>query len=159
MSFIYKQTKNNGIWINKHGHIILYEPRIKKYYFKKANIISSRYYRFQYKHKNFLLHRVLAETFIPNPLNKPQINHKDGNKLNNNINNLEWVTAKENFHHAVRVLKTINIIRTNKINEDIVKSIKQDLNNGYRNITIAKKYNIHQDTVSKIRHNIQWKHI
>jgi hypothetical protein len=46
------------------------------------------------------LHRIVAEHFIPNPAKKPEVNHIDGDKHNNNINNLEWVTHLENIRHA-----------------------------------------------------------
>ena len=58
------------------------------------------------KNKVSTVHRLIATQFIPNPENKREVNHKDANKLNNSIDNLEWVTPKENSVHAVR---SINI--------------------------------------------------
>lgn len=89
--------------------------------------ISSGYYRVglfannQITHK--FVHRLMAQTFIPNPNNFPEINHKDENKLNNNINNLEWCTSKYNCNYGTR---------TKRIHEKTKKPVIQyDLNNNF----------------------------
>ena len=76
------------------------------------------------KRSNCAVHRLMCTTFLPNPENKAHVNHKDGNKLNNSLDNLEWATEKENSQHAVNTgLTTYN---------HIIKTVHQyDLNGTY----------------------------
>lgn len=77
---------------------LIKEKIIKTFKNNNGYFITSLYVNS--KSKKFLVHRLVAEAFIPNPDNKPQINHIDGNKENNCVDNLEWVTQSENELHA-----------------------------------------------------------
>lgn len=84
--------------------------------------------------KDFKVHRLIALTFAPNPGNKPFVNHKDFDPTNNNIDNLEWVTPKENIQYSLqrgrydehrKVLDHLSSIRVRIMNEKRSKSILQ----------------------------------
>ena len=92
---------NTNYLVDNKGNI--YSKRFKKKLTPKVN--WDGYHRIQIwknqKCKFVSWHRVVAQTWIDNPENKPYVNHKDGNKSNNHPSNLEWVTQKENLEHAV----------------------------------------------------------
>ena len=84
--------------------------RIKSFYrYSAGKIIQCididcfGYARVRIKGKRYKIHRLVAETFIPNPEDKREVNHKDGNKLNNRADNLEWATRSENQKHAYAI--------------------------------------------------------
>lgn len=121
------------------------------------------------KKKNFLLHRLLAESFIPNQENKPYVNHKDGNKLNNNLSNLEWVTAKENSQHAwdnrlqistdkMKNQAKLNILKTRKVNRKLSFKTAEEIRDRYLSTNIsqrklAKEYNVAHHVITLIVNN------
>lgn len=96
------QVSNTGIVIALNFH----NQKFKKVLHQDFDKFTDGYKRVSLylngKKKRYSVHRLVAEAFIPNTLNKPCVNHKDSNRINNNVDNLEWCTKKENSEHAVK---------------------------------------------------------
>lgn len=87
------EVSNLGRVRNKNRHVLAQEHHKTNCYRVRLCIGGVKYSR--------SVHRMVAEAFIPNPDGKPEVNHIDGNRLNNYLTNLEWVTKQENMDHAV----------------------------------------------------------
>ena len=112
--------------------------------------------------KTKLIHRLVAEAFIPNLENKSQVNHIDGNKLNNHVSNLEWNTSLENIQHAIEnglIKQKGEDSSCTTITNDTVKLIIQDLLDGKRGVDISKKYDMHESVVGSIKAKRRWKSV
>lgn len=117
------------------------------------------------KRKNHKVHRLVLSAFVPNVNNLSQVNHKDGNKTNNLLENLEWANNSENQKHAYSLgLNKPNYGITNgnvKLTNDQVLFIRKEylssFNTSYK--ILAKKYNVHPDTIKKIIRRKLWPHI
>lgn len=121
------------------------------------------------KSKQFLVHRLIALHFIDNPMNLPEINHKDGNKCNNDFSNLEWCSKSENIAHSYKLgLSKSNFKQTemgeknpnNKLAEDDVKLIRDEYSKGWKSQRqLAKEFNVSQQCIGNIINRKTWKHI
>lgn len=147
------QISDNGIVINKKG---------KK---RKTYITSYGYEHIQLhkngKRKTFRIHRLVAEHFIPNYDNKTEVNHIDGNKLNNNVKNLEWCTRSENQLHAYKIgLQKLGEEHYNsKLKKKDIIEIRDMLDKGISHFDISKHFNVSKSLITKINNNKIWKHI
>lgn len=127
VSFIMEMIKDYPIYsITIDGQVI--NNKTKK---KLKPFVNNGYYRInlydsENSRKTLYLHRLIAETYIPNPNNKPEVNHIDGNKLNNSIDNLEWVDRIENSKHSYKY--GLQKARRSKNNERHKSVLQIDLN-------------------------------
>lgn len=123
----------------------------------KAQMNGKGYLRVSIGGKLQFVHRLVAEKYIPNPESKPQVNHIDGNKLNNSVDNLEWATNLENRRHAVENNLHLKGEKCPyaKLTASDVDFIRKhtELNT----VQLAEMFHISHSYVRSIRNNRSWK--
>lgn len=102
------------------------------------------------------VHRLVAQAFIPNPEDKPEVNHIDGVKSNNQISNLEWATSCENQKHSRRIGLHPEIAETHKSAKLTNSQVLEIFNSSLRPRELSKLYNIGTLTIFRIKSGYNW---
>ncbi len=143
----YEITREGQVINKTNGHILKPQPNGKGYL------------RVKIDGKLRFVHRLVAKKYIPNPENKEQVNHKDGNKLNNCVDNLEWTTNNENRNHAVKNglhLQGETCPQT-KLNKEKVLYIREHLEISSQKL--AEMFGVSRSTINDVKQRRTWKHI
>jgi hypothetical protein len=161
--------------VSNHGQVRSLDRMIKNkkgFYLKKGQIIKPHIWGHGYNrislHKNrkytrHSVHILVANVYITKIKDKPIINHKDGNKINNHVDNLEWVTHQENRLHAAKTGLNKGPIgekqHLSKLTRDDVVQIRKLRNSGIEYGEISKLYNVTKMTIRCACTGKTWKHV
>jgi hypothetical protein len=133
---------------------------LDRYGYLRVNIYTNK------KFKTCRVHRLVAEVYLPNLNNLPEVNHHDGIKTNNNVSNLYWCTSSENTKHAFEngLQKPMKGEKhpNSKLTEEQVKWIKENYIRNHREFggtSLSKKFDVTQSLISDIINNKLWKHL
>lgn len=135
---------NEKNFVDEFGNVYTFHKRENKLFKRKLTLDRYGYLYVELtsnnskQRKKFKVHRLIALTYLKNKDNKPTVNHKDGNKTNNNLNNLEFMTNKEQQIHYVNNLKTKKEVRTIYVFNNNLELI--DKHKGFK--TLMEKYKI-----------------
>lgn len=113
--------------------------------------------------RRLTIHRLVAKAFLPNPENRRQVNHIDGDKTNNRLDNLEWASHSENIRHAYAtgLMNTDHLVGENSVNAKLtwekVREIRKQLSEGARVKDLAQQYGVSSGTITYIKQQKTWK--
>lgn len=149
-----KRTKKDTIGrVREYPEIVLKQMLSEKGYLQVNLYILSR-------NVPQRVARVVAQSFIPNPENKSQVNHINGIKTDNRVENLEWNTSLENIRHSIvnNIKKTARGEQSgaSKFKDEDIRYIRESNKIKYH---LAKEYNVCITTITNIKNKITWKHI
>lgn len=142
--------------------------RLTKERFKKPAMKDTGYFKVGLQkegtEKQFVIHRLIAIAFIPNPFNLPQVNHKNGIKTDNRIDNLEWCTPSENIQHAYdnglkESIKGAKHYKSKLTESDVFEIREMYKVKGNTQLSISKKYKVARSTIRNVVKCINWAHI
>jgi hypothetical protein len=153
----YVRGKSKGVEFMKKVKERILKPAIRTGGYYLVTLGDGKGFR-----KNGSVHKLVAEAFIPNPDNLPTVNHKDGNKLNNHVDNLEWMTGRDNCLHAIEI--GLSKVRgshcaTAKLDEDRVGKMRQMFKDGAAIRDIALRFEIHYTHCWNVVTGRSWKHV
>lgn len=140
------QIDENGVVLGKRGGVYAAQ-KSKHGYWRVVLFISGKSY-------NFCVHRLVAQHFIPNPENKRTVNHKDGNKSNNHVSNLEWATYSENRKHALDT-GLANPIKPKSLTREQFNEVLISINNKER--AIGRRYGVSRYVIFDIKRGKTYK--
>lgn len=159
---LYSVTKNGKVWSHPklHGNAP-WKGRWLRQYTERTG------YKFVFlqkdkKRKLCFIHGLVAKTYLGDFSNTLQVNHKDTIKSNNNLENLEWITASENIRHSFKNNRSCQVGSRNacaKLNESDVISILREHNKGATQISLSLKFKISRAVVNRIIKNLIWRHV
>ena len=138
----------NHYIISKEGSV--YSTKLGR--FLKPQLINSGYLRYQLNGKTKLAHRLVAEEYIENPCHHKYVNHRNGDKLDNRVSNLEWCNHSVNMLHAYRTLKVNHVSKLTKSQVEDILAQK-----GKRTLRyLAKQYSVSTATICRIWNRKIW---
>ena len=142
----YYATEEGEIWSKRRNKNIAKKINNRGYYLVNLSVCG--------KVKTYQLHRLIANAFIENPENLPVVNHKDGNKLNNKVENLEWCTHSKNIIHAFETGLTNPArgidTKFGRFSEKEIREIRELLRDGLSQYKIADLYGVTRSAIEQI---------